>query len=125
MINLIPRMFIQNNSIDNNNYIPLIQNVIAQNKIITNNIQSLREQYSTDDQKNRHAMSLNEYIMIYQTYIFFLYYALIIVCFLYALYKRKLTLFSLMGILFFLTLPHILFFIEQILYFFLEKYFFF
>lgn len=107
-----------------NDYTQLILNVIKQNKMIDNNIQSLREQYSTDDQKNRHAMSLNEYISIYQTYIFFAYYILIVLSFLYVLYKKKLTLYSLIGILFFLSLPHILFFIEQIIYYFLEKYLF-
>ena len=111
-------------STDDYNYIPHIQNVINQNKIIDNNIQSLREQYSTDDQKNMHVMSLNGTISFYQTSIFLLYYLLITVCFLYILYKRKLRLFPLMGILFFLTLPHIFLFSEKIIHFFLEKYFF-
>jgi hypothetical protein len=104
-------------------YIPLTQNVIHQNNIISNNIQRLREQYSTDDQKNRHALSLHEYISPYQLCIFYLYYILIILCFVYLLYKRKIIFIILLGIVFFLTLPHILFLIETIFYDYIQKYF--
>ena len=104
-------------------YVPHINNVVNQNIIIDNNIQSLREQYSTDDQKNRHAISINEYISNYQIYIFYCYYIIILLCFLYIVYKRKLHILSLLGILFFITLPHILFFIETIIYYYLDKYF--